>query len=122
MSVIKKNIFSYICIFVIMLHYCTFSYANEQQAYKSASDETNNIVQEYKKYLSSVPPNIRKEVIEYRKNIVKINKQKIQCYEQLSQQAQECLKRQQMYKKQMLNLLSKISNQDIEKTTQKTDQ
>ena len=120
MLVIKRYILKILYSFAIVLYLSNFSYADDKETYNASTKEVNNIIQEYKKYLSSVNPNVRKEIVEYRRSIAQINKKKIQCYEQLSQQAQEYLKQQQLYKKKLLSLLNNISNQNIEETAEKT--
>ncbi|NRB10042.1 MAG: hypothetical protein HRU35_00240 [Rickettsiaceae bacterium] len=73
--------------------------ANEELINESKQFE--QIIEEYKKYVSSIPENVREEVITYRKAIAKINKKKRLLYQQLSKESQEYLKREQEYKKKL---------------------
>lgn len=72
--------------------------------------EFQKIIDDYKAYVAKVPAEIRDEVIEYRKSIAKLNKQKSLLYRQLSQDSQNYLKKEQQYKKQLpLNRKSLIN-------------
>ncbi|MFK7968429.1 MAG: hypothetical protein AB8B68_04705 [Rickettsiaceae bacterium] len=72
--------------------------------------EFQKIVDEYKQYVSKIPVEIRDEIIAYRKEIAKINKQKRLLYRKLSQAAQDYLKTEQEYKKKLpLNRKSLIN-------------
>jgi hypothetical protein len=72
--------------------------------------EFQKIVGEYKEYVSKIPVEIREEIIAYRKEIAKINKQKRLLYRQLSQAGQDYLKTEQEYKKKLpLNRKSLIN-------------
>lgn len=63
--------------------------------------EFQKVVDEYKQYASKIPTEVREEVIAYRKEIAKINKQKRALYRQLSQAGQDYLKTEQEYKKRL---------------------
>ena len=39
--------------------------------------EFRKVIDDYKAYVAKIPPEIRDEVIEYRKNIAKLNKERI---------------------------------------------
>ncbi|KAF8818557.1 hypothetical protein [Rickettsia endosymbiont of Cardiosporidium cionae] len=66
------------------------------------------IINEYKAYLTTLPLEVIEEIIEYRQNIANINKQKIELFRQLSQEAQIHLQREQEFKKQL-----PINSQDL---------
>lgn len=63
--------------------------------------EFQKVVDDYKQYVSKIPAEVREEVIAYRKEIAKINKQKRLLYRKLSQAAQDYLKNEQEYKKKL---------------------
>lgn len=63
--------------------------------------EFQKVIEEYKKYISKIPVEVREEVITYRKEIAKINKQKRLLYRKLSQASQDYLKEEQEYKKRL---------------------
>ncbi len=65
------------------------------------STEFQKIVDEYKKYASKIPADVREEIITYRKEIAKINKQKRVLYKKLSQAGQDYLKTEREYKKKL---------------------
>jgi hypothetical protein len=67
---------------------------------KDAS-EFEEVISEYKAYVSKIPPKVRDEIIEYRKSIAKLNKQKRELYQELSQASQNYLKQEQQYKKRL---------------------
>jgi len=59
------------------------------------------VIDEYKEYVAKIPAEIREEVISYRTDIAKINKEKKSLYNKLSSPAQEYLKKEQQYKKKL---------------------
>lgn len=63
--------------------------------------EFQKVIDEYKEYVAKVPASVRDEVIAYRKEIAKINKDKRLMYKQLSQESQDYLKKEQEYKKRL---------------------
>lgn len=63
--------------------------------------EFQKVVDEYKEYVSKIPPKIRDEIIGYRKEVAKLNKEKKVLYKKLSQEAQDYLKKEQQYKKKL---------------------
>lgn len=72
--------------------------------------EFQKVIDEYKDYVAKIPAEIREEIITYRKEIAKINKQKKVLYAKLSQASQNYLKKEQQYKKKLpLNRKSLIS-------------
>ena len=72
--------------------------------------EFQKVIDDYKAYVAKIPPKIRDEIIEYRKSVAKLNKQKRLLYRQLSQDSQNYLKKEQQYKKKLpLNRKSLIN-------------
>lgn len=69
-------------------------------ALKDSSD-FQKIIDEYKSYVAKIPPEVRDEVIEYRKEVAKLNKQKRLLYRKLTQDSQEYLQKEQQYKKRL---------------------
>jgi hypothetical protein len=65
------------------------------------SSDFQKIIDEYKSYVAKIPPEVRDEVIEYRKEVAKLNKQKRILYRKLSQDSQEYLQKEQQYKKKL---------------------
>lgn len=63
--------------------------------------EYQKVIDDYKAYLASVKPEVVEEIREYRKSIVKINKQKKELYNSLSQEAQSYLAKEQEMKKRL---------------------
>jgi hypothetical protein len=59
------------------------------------------VIEDYKAYLATVPPQIRDEVIGYRKEIAKLNKQKKLLFKQMSQASQNYLKKERQFKKKL---------------------
>lgn len=84
--------------------------------------EFQKVIDEYKAYISKMPPEIRDEVIEYRKSIAKLNKQKRTLYKELSQASQNYLKKEQQYKKKLplnrKNLIDIQNPDDADKTNE----
>jgi len=72
--------------------------------------EFQKVIDEYKDYVAKIPPEIREEIISYRKEVAKVNKQKKLLYKKLSQASQNYLKKEQQYKKKLpLNRKNLIS-------------
>ena len=63
--------------------------------------EFHKVVDEYKTYVAKVSPETRKEIITFRKEIAKLNKEKILLYKKLSQASQDYLNKEHQYKKQL---------------------
>ncbi|MDA9163480.1 hypothetical protein N9N97_01190 [Rickettsiaceae bacterium] len=63
--------------------------------------EFQKVIDDYKAYVAKIPPEIRDEVIEYRKEVAKLNKEKRTLYRKLSQASQNYLKKEQQYKKKL---------------------
>lgn len=65
------------------------------------SVEYQKVIDEYKSYVATIPVEIREEVIAYRTEVAKLNKQKRTLYRKLSQASQDYLKKEQQYKKRL---------------------
>ncbi len=63
--------------------------------------ETEAVIADYKKYVAGVSLKIRGEIVEYRKNVAKLNKQKRELYHQLSEDAQAYLEKEQSFRKKL---------------------
>jgi Skp family chaperone for outer membrane proteins len=88
------------------------------------SDDSNiqKIIEEYKAYVAKIDPKLRDEIIEYRKKISQINRQKRDLYKTLTKEAQEYLATEQKYKKQLpINQKKLIRLQSDEVKTNETD-
>jgi hypothetical protein len=82
--------------------------------------EFQKVIDDYKAYVAKIPPAIREEIIEYRKSVAKLNKQKRLIYRQLSQDSQNYLKKEQQYKKKLpLQRKSLINIEDPGNTPKK---
>jgi hypothetical protein len=66
-----------------------------------SEEQYHKIVTEYKKYLKTVPSEVRQEIRGYRKTIVQINKAKTDLYKKLSQEAQNFLSKEREIKKKL---------------------
>lgn len=112
MKIIKNNIISLLLVlFAVNVNAAEEeSNAEKPMAKLRGPAEFQKIIDDYKAYVAKVPAEIRDEVIEYRKSIAKLNKQKSLLYKQLSQESQNYLKKEQQYKKQLpLNRKSLIN-------------
>ena len=90
------------------------------QAQLRGPAEFQKVIDDYKAYVAKIPPEIRDEVIEFRKEIAKLNKEKKLLYRKLSQASQNYLKKEQQYKKKLpLNRKSLINIDDPSKKEQK---
>jgi hypothetical protein len=56
---------------------------------------------EFKEYIGRVPQEVRDEVVEFRRQVAILNKQKRTIYKALSQEAQSYLKQEQDFKKRL---------------------
>ncbi|MDX1924178.1 MAG: hypothetical protein SFT91_03000 [Rickettsiaceae bacterium] len=81
-----------------------------------------DIIDDYKSYLSSVPEETRNEIKEFRKEVAKLQKKKKDLYKKLSNSAQEYLRIEEGYRRKLpvKNTGSGIVND--EKATLKVDQ
>lgn len=90
----KKIIFTIIIMFSFQGLADDNDPANASKTDQEVRQYYNSIIEQYKKELSNVPAEVRKEIRDYRMAIAKINKQKRDLYKSLSIQAQEYLKRE----------------------------
>lgn len=63
--------------------------------------EYQKIISDYKNYLAGVKPKVMEEIREYRKEVVKINKQKKELFRSLSQEAQRYLAKEEDVKRKL---------------------
>lgn len=63
--------------------------------------EYEKIIQEYKDYLATIPVETRQEIVAYRREISRLNLEKINLFEKLSQRAQEYLKKERDFKQRL---------------------
>ncbi|MGC0372198.1 MAG: hypothetical protein DGJ47_000905 [Rickettsiaceae bacterium] len=90
----------------ILLAFSSFAQEENNDLAKPAPalkkpSEFQKVITEYKSYVATVSPEIRDEIIEYRKSIARINKKKILLYKKLSQSAQNYLKKEKQFKTQL---------------------
>ncbi len=76
-------------------------------------------IDDYKAYAATVEPEVREEIVIFRKNIAKLNKEKKLLYRKLSQKSQDYLKKEQEYKKKLPLERKKIIN--VTKLKEKLD-
>lgn len=63
--------------------------------------EFHQVVSDYKSYVAKISPEVREEVIDFRKEIARLNKEKGELYKRLSNSAQEYLSKERHYKKKL---------------------
>ncbi|MCP5369831.1 MAG: hypothetical protein H6909_04005 [Rickettsiaceae bacterium] len=63
--------------------------------------EYEKIVQEYKDYLAQISVEVRQEIVAYRKEISRLNLEKTNLFDKLSQKAQEYLKKERDFKQRL---------------------
>lgn len=68
---------------------------------KKDIDQHKEVIEEYKRYLATIPEEVRDEIREYRKEVIRLNKQKITLYKKLSQEAQNFLTSERNFKKRL---------------------
>ncbi|WP_341754012.1 hypothetical protein [Candidatus Tisiphia endosymbiont of Dioctria rufipes] len=90
------------------------------------NDELQKIESDFKSYAAGVSAELREEIIKYRIEVAKINGQKRELYNKISQEAQNYLARERDYKKRILSLSkNSAKNQEdtssIEKKSDKKD-
>jgi DNA replication initiation complex subunit (GINS family) len=89
-------------LFAAYLTTATFSAeADDNKQIDAAAKSQEEIISEYKNFVAKLPAKVRDEVIEFRKSIAAINKQKREMYKKLSQEAQNYLIKEQEYRKQL---------------------
>lgn len=98
-----KNFILVIIFFITKCSVAEITFASDKVNDKISEDEqkVEQVLSEYKQYLNTVAPEIRDEIIAYRKSVAMINKKKKQIYDELSQEAQSYLAEEQHYKKQL---------------------
>lgn len=86
-----------------LILFCSSAFAAEKakQADTSNVTQSQKVVDEYKEYASKISKEIRDEVIAYRKEISKLNKQKRELYQKLTQGSQEYLAKEQEFRKKL---------------------
>lgn len=84
--------------------------SNTDSSYNEILNKYQNIIDEYKKYLSSVPDDVKKELIDYRKKIIEINDEKKKIHKSLSKKAQSLLVTEYKFKRD----IAKLSKKDKE--------
>ncbi|MBF8246591.1 MAG: hypothetical protein ISN64_01175 [Rickettsia sp.] len=72
-----------------------------EKEFLSEREYFENIEKEYESYLSEIPKEVRTEIIDYRKKIISLNKQKIILYNKLSQESQKFLQKEEEFKKKL---------------------
>jgi len=97
--------------FLITLLLLTFSsstiYAEEAKNQKASEAKMTEpavfqkVIDDYKAYVAKIPADIRQEIIAYRIEVARLNKEKRALYNKLSQAGQEYLKKEQQYKKKL---------------------
>lgn len=113
----KKNVLA-ILLTIVLSNVSTFAAQDsatntvEGSTTKNSSDanQFQKVVDEYKAYISKISPDLRKEIVAYRKEVSKINKQKRDLYQKLSQEAQGYLAKEQEYKKRLPMKRKKLIN------------
>jgi hypothetical protein len=63
--------------------------------------EYEKIIQEYKDYLATIPVETRQEIVAYRREVSRLNLEKMNLFEKLSQRAQEYLKKERDFKQRL---------------------
>ena len=75
--------------------------------------EFQKVIDEYKAYVAKITPEIRDEIISFRKEIAKLNRSKKLLYKKLSSAGQNYLQKEQLYKKKLpMNRKSLINIED----------
>lgn len=78
----------------------------------SKEEEFQKVVTEYREYVAKIPASVRDEVVEYRKVVANLNKEKRVLYRKLTQDAQDYLKQEQEYKKKLPMNKRKLLNDE----------
>ncbi len=79
----------------------TTSDGSKKDAAKTNDATTQKIIDDFSAYAGTIKPEVRKEIQEYRVEIVDINKKKRELYNSLSKEAQNFLAEQQKYKQKL---------------------
>jgi len=96
---IKKNILTVIG--VVLLASSALGAKSTKQTDASNTTQSQKIVDEYKEYVAKILPEVREEIITYRKEISRINRLKRETYQKLSQEAQNYLAKEQEFRKKL---------------------
>lgn len=110
----KKINSIFLLIFVLFIN-PAFAEEQDSKSKEKLRDpaEFQKVIDEYKSYVSKITPEIRDEIIAFRKEIAKLNRSKKLLYKQLSSLSQNYLKQEQAYKKRLpLNRKSLINIED----------
>jgi hypothetical protein len=96
----------YLLLFVLLLVSKVVSANDNTLEVKKVNDLTNDqryeqVVNDYKKYLSTVDKSVIKEIEEFRKKVSELNKEKQSMYKKLSQQAQQHLSIEKEFKRKL---------------------
>lgn len=100
-----KNIIKFISIIALSLS-ANLAIANKAEIVKNEKlieleVEYQNVIDDFKKETAKVNPATRDEIIEFRKAIAQLNKQKRELYNALSNNAKDYLKMEQDFKKKL---------------------
>ncbi|MFK7973908.1 MAG: hypothetical protein AB8B66_03495 [Rickettsiaceae bacterium] len=112
-------------LFVMVMLFGAVAIADDKAAKPAAKlrdpAEFEKIIDDYKAFVATVTPELRDEIITYRKSISSLNQQKKVLYKKLSQEGQNYLKKEQEYKKKLpLNRKSLISVDELNKSKEPT--
>lgn len=79
------------------------SYEKEKVPEIAHSEDGNyqQVIDEYKTYVATVGKNVRDEIVDFRKEMAKLNKQKHNTYKKLSQEAQQYLAKERELKRKL---------------------
>ena len=119
----SRTLFIIFCCFLLLILFASATAAEKKNTKPKAQlrgpAEFQKVIDDYKAYVATIPPEIRDEVIEFRKEIARLNKEKKMLYRKLSQARQNYLKKEQQYKKKLpLNRKSLINIDDPKKKAQ----
>lgn len=114
------NQFKSLIVFIIVTLFVGSAFAEEDnksneipQAKLRDQSEFQKVIDEYKAYVLTITPETRDEIIAYRKEYARLNKEKKNLYKKLSQASQNYLKKEQQFKKRLpLNRKNLIAIED----------
>jgi hypothetical protein len=116
--------------FILVFLFTVFSYPLVSMASKSEEkhmeqkqvNEIDNeafyrkMIEDYKKNLSTVPSELRKEIRDFRIAIAKLQKEKRDLYKKLSIQAQEYLRQEEQFRRRLpVDALKNVSSESRDK-------
>jgi hypothetical protein len=115
------------CLMMVCFSNITIAADEQTNANKSGTTlrdpaEFQKVVDEFKSYVATVPPEIRDEVIAFRKQVSKLNREKKALYMKLTQESQNYLKKEQEYKKRLPLNRKKLISIDKLKTQDKKEE